>query len=222
MKLLDQVVPPAGNDDVTVGKFYATYLIQEYFRKFKQRKLERQTGGTRTAAALQAGIRTLHEVGPEIKRAISGDIIPITVGEGNGGPIYEEEPCYEDEEPVHRRRHSLFGNWGKEPGYKDEQDLIYHKSRPLQVQKGYAIYDDPRGGKELMENPNSGPPDLIMSTQINSARGSDEDEEEFEMPGEDSFASDEDNNTNNNHTLNINNINNINVDMLPNRYRRRF
>ena len=43
MKLLDQVVPPAGNDDVTVGKFYATYLIQEYFRKFKQRKLERQT-----------------------------------------------------------------------------------------------------------------------------------------------------------------------------------
>ena len=28
MKLLDQVVPPAGNDDVTVGKFYATYLIQ--------------------------------------------------------------------------------------------------------------------------------------------------------------------------------------------------
>ena len=39
MKLLDQVVPPAGNDDVTVGKFYATYLIQEYFRKFKQRKV---------------------------------------------------------------------------------------------------------------------------------------------------------------------------------------
>ena len=39
MKLLDQVVPPAGNDDVTVGKFYATYLIQDYFRKFKARKL---------------------------------------------------------------------------------------------------------------------------------------------------------------------------------------
>ena len=209
MKLLDQVVPPAGNDDVTVGKFYATYLIQEYFRKFKQRKLERQTGGTRTAAALQAGIRTLHEVGPEIKRAISGDIIPITAGEGNGGPIYEEEACYEDEEPVHRRRHSLFGNWGKAPGFKDESDPIFHKTRPLQVQKGYAIYDDPRGGKELMENPNAGPPDLIMSTQINSAKQSDEDDD-FEMPGEDSFASDEDNNTNNNHT-------NINVDLIPNR-----
>ena len=25
-------------DDVTVGKFYATYLIQEYFRRFKARQ----------------------------------------------------------------------------------------------------------------------------------------------------------------------------------------
>ncbi|KAF0036466.1 hypothetical protein F2P81_011778 [Scophthalmus maximus] len=38
MKLLDQVVPPAGDDEVTVGKFYATFLIQDYFRKFKRRK----------------------------------------------------------------------------------------------------------------------------------------------------------------------------------------
>uniref|UniRef100_A0A671KEM4 Voltage-dependent L-type calcium channel subunit alpha n=1 Tax=Sinocyclocheilus anshuiensis TaxID=1608454 RepID=A0A671KEM4_9TELE len=38
MKLLDQVVPPAGDDDVTVGKFYATFLIQDYFRKFRKRK----------------------------------------------------------------------------------------------------------------------------------------------------------------------------------------
>ena len=93
MKLLDQVVPPAGNDDVTVGKFYATYLIQEYFRKFKQRKLERQHG-TRTAVALQAGIRTLHEVGPEIKRAISSDILPVTCGEQDN-ESFQEEPCYE-------------------------------------------------------------------------------------------------------------------------------
>jgi len=38
-KLLDQVVPPPGVDDeVTVGKFYATFLIQNYFRRFKKRK----------------------------------------------------------------------------------------------------------------------------------------------------------------------------------------
>ena len=95
MKLLDQVVPPAGNDDVTVGKFYATYLIQEYFRKFKQRKLERQHGN-RMAGALQAGIRTLHEVGPEIKRAISSDILPTGPAEHlPDDESYEEEVCYE-------------------------------------------------------------------------------------------------------------------------------
>eukprot|EP00108_Taenia_solium_P000833 TsM_000442900 transcript=TsM_000442900 gene=TsM_000442900 len=39
--LLDQVVPPAGrNDDVTVGKFYATFLIQEWFRRWKLKKAE--------------------------------------------------------------------------------------------------------------------------------------------------------------------------------------
>ena len=26
------------DDEVTVGKFYATFLIQDYFRKFKRRK----------------------------------------------------------------------------------------------------------------------------------------------------------------------------------------
>jgi len=37
-KLLDQVIPPAGDDEITVGKFYATFLIQDYFRRFKKRK----------------------------------------------------------------------------------------------------------------------------------------------------------------------------------------
>uniref|UniRef100_A0A1I8IQR8 Voltage-dependent L-type calcium channel subunit alpha n=1 Tax=Macrostomum lignano TaxID=282301 RepID=A0A1I8IQR8_9PLAT len=42
-KLLDQVVPPAGgDDDVTVGKFYATFLIQDYYRRFKKRKENRE------------------------------------------------------------------------------------------------------------------------------------------------------------------------------------
>ncbi len=27
-----------GEDDVTVGKFYATFLIQDYFRRFRKRK----------------------------------------------------------------------------------------------------------------------------------------------------------------------------------------
>ena len=31
-----------GDDDVTVGKFYATFLIQDYFRRFKKRKEQMQ------------------------------------------------------------------------------------------------------------------------------------------------------------------------------------
>uniref|UniRef100_A0A6I8P2P0 Voltage-dependent L-type calcium channel subunit alpha n=1 Tax=Ornithorhynchus anatinus TaxID=9258 RepID=A0A6I8P2P0_ORNAN len=76
MKLLDQVVPPAGDDEVTVGKFYATFLIQEYFRKFKKRKEQGLVGkpSQRNTLSLQAGLRTLHDIGPEIRRAISGDL----------------------------------------------------------------------------------------------------------------------------------------------------
>ncbi|XP_071552405.1 muscle calcium channel subunit alpha-1-like isoform X37 [Panulirus ornatus] len=77
-KLLDQVVPPVGvEDDVTVGKFYATFLIQDYFRRFKKKKqeikeqIDKDTSNTVT---LQAGLRTLHEAGPELKRAISGNL----------------------------------------------------------------------------------------------------------------------------------------------------
>ncbi|KAL2090513.1 hypothetical protein ACEWY4_012776 [Coilia grayii] len=40
MKLLDQVIPPIGDDEVTVGKFYATFLIQDHFRRFLKRQEE--------------------------------------------------------------------------------------------------------------------------------------------------------------------------------------
>jgi len=89
-KLLDMVVPPAGaDDDVTVGKFYATFLIQDYFRRFKLRKLQEEQGEivpgqtpaakaeaekTQPIQVLQAGLRTLHDLGPEIRRAISGNL----------------------------------------------------------------------------------------------------------------------------------------------------
>ncbi|KAL1231341.1 Voltage-dependent calcium channel [Trichinella pseudospiralis] len=98
-RLLDEIVPPSGRDDeITVGKFYATYLIQDYFRRFKKRKeveqKETNLQGNITMS-LQAGLRTLHEIGPEIKRAISGNL--------------ETDWSKEFEEPQHRRDHSLFG-----------------------------------------------------------------------------------------------------------------
>ncbi|CAG2216856.1 Voltage-dependent L-type calcium channel subunit alpha-1C,Dihydropyridine-sensitive L-type skeletal muscle calcium channel subunit alpha-1,Voltage-dependent R-type calcium channel subunit alpha-1E,Voltage-dependent L-type calcium channel subunit alpha-1S,Voltage-dependent N-type calcium channel subunit alpha-1B,Muscle calcium channel subunit alpha-1,Voltage-dependent calcium channel type D subunit alpha-1,Probable voltage-dependent N-type calcium channel subunit alpha-1B,Voltage-dependent L-type calcium ch len=100
-KLLDQVVPPAGReDDVTVGKFYATFLIQDYFRRFKKRKEQMQKiqKGQEHTNALQAGLRAVHDLGPELRRAISGNL--------------DEEDFNEKdvEEPMHRRNHSLFGS----------------------------------------------------------------------------------------------------------------
>uniref|UniRef100_A0A8D3ARS5 Voltage-dependent L-type calcium channel subunit alpha n=1 Tax=Scophthalmus maximus TaxID=52904 RepID=A0A8D3ARS5_SCOMX len=90
MKLLDQVVPPAGDDEVTVGKFYATFLIQDYFRKFKRRKEQGLVGRRswerlNTTMALQAGLRTLHDIGPEIRRAISCDLQEEGLVDRNGG-----------------------------------------------------------------------------------------------------------------------------------------
>lgn len=95
-KLLDQVVPPPGVDDeVTVGKFYATFLIQDYFRRFKKRKEQESKDGVsdpNNTVTLQAGLRTLHEAGPELKRAISGNLDELI-----------EEP-----EPMHRVRFFSF------------------------------------------------------------------------------------------------------------------
>ena len=62
-------------EEVTVGKFYATFLIQDYFRRFKKKKDYDDMGVVvPDDFPLQAGLRTLHEAGPELKRAISGDL----------------------------------------------------------------------------------------------------------------------------------------------------
>ncbi|XP_036765377.2 voltage-dependent L-type calcium channel subunit alpha-1S isoform X1 [Manis pentadactyla] len=77
MKLLDQVIPPIGDDEVTVGKFYATFLIQEHFRKFMKRQ-EEYYGyrPKKDTVQIQAGLRTIEEeAAPEIRRTISGDLI---------------------------------------------------------------------------------------------------------------------------------------------------
>uniref|UniRef100_A0A8C3D4U5 Voltage-dependent L-type calcium channel subunit alpha n=1 Tax=Cairina moschata TaxID=8855 RepID=A0A8C3D4U5_CAIMO len=130
MKLLDQVVPPAGDDEVTVGKFYATFLIQDYFRKFKKRKEQGLVGkypAKNTTIALQAGLRTLHDIGPEIRRAISCDLQDDEPEENNP----------EEEEDVYKRNGALFGNHINHIS-SDRQDSfqqINTTHRPLHVQR---------------------------------------------------------------------------------------
>uniref|UniRef100_A0A674EVZ7 Voltage-dependent L-type calcium channel subunit alpha n=1 Tax=Salmo trutta TaxID=8032 RepID=A0A674EVZ7_SALTR len=145
MKLLDQVVPPAGDDEVTVGKFYATFLIQDYFRKFKKRKEEGLVGvhasQNNTAIALQAGLRTLHDIGPEIRRAISCDL--------QDEELVDFIP--EEDEEIYRRNGGLFGN------HINHVNGDHHRCspgqqtnatrRPLQVQPPphYAHMEQPVG-----------------------------------------------------------------------------
>lgn len=38
------------DDEVTVGKFYATFLIQDYFRRFKKRKEQELKDGDKESA----------------------------------------------------------------------------------------------------------------------------------------------------------------------------
>ncbi|XP_037654239.1 voltage-dependent L-type calcium channel subunit alpha-1D isoform X3 [Choloepus didactylus] len=130
MKLLDQVVPPAGDDEVTVGKFYATFLIQDYFRKFKKRKEQGLVGkypAKNTTIALQAGLRTLHDIGPEIRRAISCDL-------QDDEP---EETKQEEEEDVFKRNGALLGNHVNHVN-SDRRDSLQQTNtthRPLHVQR---------------------------------------------------------------------------------------
>ncbi|XP_063113337.1 voltage-dependent L-type calcium channel subunit alpha-1D isoform X8 [Cavia porcellus] len=129
MKLLDQVVPPAGDDEVTVGKFYATFLIQDYFRKFKKRKEQGLVGkypAKNTTIALQAGLRTLHDIGPEIRRAISCDLQDD-----------EPEETKREEEDVFKRNGALLGNHVNHVN-SDRRDSLQQTNtthRPLHVQR---------------------------------------------------------------------------------------
>ncbi|XP_063303737.1 voltage-dependent L-type calcium channel subunit alpha-1C isoform X7 [Pelobates fuscus] len=135
MKLLDQVVPPAGDDEVTVGKFYATFLIQEYFRKFKKRKEQGLVvkPSQRNALSLQAGLRTLHDIGPEIRRAISGDL----TAEEELDKAMKEAVSAASEDDIFRRAGGLFGN---HVGYYQSEvrsafPQTFTTQRPLHINK---------------------------------------------------------------------------------------
>ena len=46
-------------DEVTVGKFYATFLIQDYFRRFKKKKESRTTADNVDSQAQESQAVTL-------------------------------------------------------------------------------------------------------------------------------------------------------------------
>ena len=111
-----------------MGKFYATFLIQDYFRRFKKKKEKinkhpEEGVESGDAVTLQAGLRTLHDAGPELKRAISGNL---------------DEMMENDPEPMHRvplpdclysthlHLHYIF----TEESYAIWQRVVQHATRP--------------------------------------------------------------------------------------------
>ncbi|XP_069595187.1 voltage-dependent L-type calcium channel subunit alpha-1S isoform X2 [Ranitomeya imitator] len=140
MKLLDQVIPPIGDDEVTVGKFYAIFLIQEHFRKFKKRQ-EEYYGyrPKRSDVEIQAGLRNANEDGAEgeLKRAISGDLTPEE----------ELERAMVEaaiEEGIYRRTGGLFG---QEDGFHTELVSPMHTTitsqRPLRFSEASDDLESP-------------------------------------------------------------------------------
>uniref|UniRef100_A0A9J7ZBP0 Voltage-dependent L-type calcium channel subunit alpha n=1 Tax=Cyprinus carpio carpio TaxID=630221 RepID=A0A9J7ZBP0_CYPCA len=96
-KILDEVIPPPTEEEVTVGKFYATFLIQDYFRKFRKRKEIVGLGESENGnpLALQAGLRTLQDLGPEMRLAMNEDLEEEE--EGLEEEQEEDDPCYKNE-----------------------------------------------------------------------------------------------------------------------------
>ncbi|XP_019493541.1 PREDICTED: voltage-dependent L-type calcium channel subunit alpha-1S [Hipposideros armiger] len=127
MKLLDQVIPPIGDDEVTVGKFYATFLIQEHFRKFMKRQ-EEYYGyrPKKDAVQIQAGLRTIEEeAAPEIRRTISGD---LTAEEELERAMVEAAM----EEGIFRRTGGLFGQVDSFLERTNSLAPVMANQRPLQ------------------------------------------------------------------------------------------
>ncbi|XP_076333585.1 voltage-dependent calcium channel type D subunit alpha-1-like [Tachypleus tridentatus] len=131
-KLLDQIIPPSGaDDDVTVGKFYATFLIQDYFRRFRKRKEETSEHDPLSAMTLTAELRKFHDLGPEIRRTISGSLDADGYFDGV------------DKEPTHRRYHPLFGSiWTTE-----------HARYPKEIQLLHVGHCQPRAGISPIHSP---------------------------------------------------------------------
>merc|ERR1719154_1038131 len=101
--------PGEMDDDVTVGKFYATFLIQDYFRRFKKKKENKALteAPTDKSTVFQAGLRTLHEAGPELQRTISTDLEVMMAAEAMVAGEEEDINTW-------RNRAPLFGQIARE------------------------------------------------------------------------------------------------------------
>ncbi|KAK5864119.1 hypothetical protein PBY51_001086 [Eleginops maclovinus] len=128
-KLLDEVIPPHEEEEVTVGKFYATFLIQDYFRKFRKRKekgdLTAEADETNPSAVqlCKAGLKTLQDLGPEMRLALNEDLEE------------DDENMMEDEEETQ-----------EDAAHKGENGLGPEKDRRGSIRRGSLLTPTGPGG----------------------------------------------------------------------------
>ncbi|KAM4562813.1 dihydropyridine-sensitive L-type skeletal muscle calcium channel subunit alpha-1-like isoform 2-T2 [Odontesthes bonariensis] len=165
MKLLDQVIPPIGDDEVTVGKFYSTFLLQDHFRKFMQRQEElygyRPTKKSASGPEIQAGLRSIEEeAAPEMHRAISGDL--------QNEEEIERAMAEAGEEAIYQRSHGLFGNrvdsFSDEPANAQQPQMT--NQRPLQFSESQP--ESPPNSSALVPNTEFFPTTAPSNTNNNA------------------------------------------------------
>ncbi|MEQ2302250.1 hypothetical protein AMECASPLE_004799 [Ameca splendens] len=166
MKLLDQVIPPIGDDEVTVGKFYATFLLQDHFRKFMKRQEEyygyRPTKKSASGPEIQAGLRSIEEeAAPEMHRAISGDLQNEEEMDRAMGEAAEES--------IYQRSHGLFGNRVESFSAEaaDAQNSQVTNQRPLQFSESQS--ESPPNSSALVPSADFFPTTAPKSNTNNNA-----------------------------------------------------
>uniref|UniRef100_A0A4W5NQA3 Voltage-dependent L-type calcium channel subunit alpha n=1 Tax=Hucho hucho TaxID=62062 RepID=A0A4W5NQA3_9TELE len=88
-KLLEEVIPPPRGEEVTCGKFYASFLIQDYFKKFRKRKeRERKKKGKDKKDSLQVyQLPYMQSPTPNITNGRAAGV-PYANGNGMNGNVY--------------------------------------------------------------------------------------------------------------------------------------
>ncbi|KAL2103740.1 hypothetical protein ACEWY4_000608 [Coilia grayii] len=139
-KLLEEVIPPPRGDEVTAGKFYASFLIQDYFKKFRKRKeKERKKKGKDKSAALQAGLRTLQDLAPEMRLAMAME----EEGEGYEGETTEDEEFF--------RSDSVFSDGPMTPTPGSTPLPPVFDETTVSIEPLPRMAKMPRGGARLIE-----------------------------------------------------------------------
>ncbi|XP_030639910.1 calcium channel, voltage-dependent, L type, alpha 1F subunit [Chanos chanos] len=154
-KILDEVIPPPAEEEVTVGKFYATFLIQDYFRKFRKRKEKGGLGDPdpNNPSALQAGLRTLQDLGPEMRLAMNADLEEDEEEEGMEEEQEEVDARYKNENGYaghsessgKDRRSSLAttptGNSAPVPGENISNGMLSHRGSLAKTPNGGGLLE---------------------------------------------------------------------------------